>query len=134
MEELREAWLAKANQFPINKVVSEARNGIRNEHLALRKLATEMDPTLAALSEKNAEIIEGQLNFLEQKMERFVRQTHEHGLSKFNETGRWLYPINRPQERIFHPILLINMIGIDEFQRLLSLNMSLDPSHKVFYL
>lgn len=134
MEELREAWLAGANRFPIKEVLREVRTGIRNQHTPLRELAKEMDQTLAALSEKNAAIIESQLRFLEQKMESFVRQSHDHVLSKFNEMGRWLSPLDRPQERVFHPILLLNMIGINEFQRLMSIDVSLGPSHKVFYL
>lgn len=134
MEEIREAWLTEVNPFPVHEVASKVRQNIRNEHTPLRKLANEMDPTLAALSEKNLTIIESQLVFLEQKMERFVRETHHHTLSKFNEAGHWLSPLNRPQERIFHPLLLINIIGIDEFQRFISNDVSLEPSHKILYL
>ncbi|KHF40788.1 bacillithiol biosynthesis cysteine-adding enzyme BshC [Halalkalibacter okhensis] len=134
MEELRESWLEKATEYPVSEVIEQVKSNILSDHQPLRDLAKDMDPTLAKLSEKNRSIIENQIAFMEKKMKKFVRQSHDSTLAKFTETGKWLAPLNRPQERIFHPILLMNVIGEEGFRRLVSTNMSVNHIHKVVYL
>jgi bacillithiol biosynthesis cysteine-adding enzyme BshC len=134
MEEMREAWLEEVTPYPVSEVVEKVRNELVRNHSPIRQLAHEMDPTLAKLSEKNVAIINNQINFMEKKMKNFVRQSHEHTLSKFTETGHWLMPLNRPQERIFHPIMLMNVIGEERFRRLLSTTMSVNDKFKIVYL
>ncbi|MCM3759340.1 bacillithiol biosynthesis cysteine-adding enzyme BshC [Alkalihalobacillus oceani] len=134
MEQIRETWLAEQNPYPVHEVAQQVREQMLSYHRPLRALAEEMDVTLAALGEKNALIIEDQLKFLEKRMAHFVRQQHEHMLEKFAEAERWLFPLQHPQERVFHPILFVNLLGIEEFRRLLSTNVTLDMRHKLFYL
>ncbi|WP_332690015.1 bacillithiol biosynthesis cysteine-adding enzyme BshC [Halalkalibacter lacteus] len=134
MEEVCEAWLEEATSFPVSEVIDKVRNELASNHYPIRQLAEEMDPTLAKLGEKNLAIMNDQINFMEKKMKHFVRQSHEHTLSKFTETGHWLTPLNRAQERIIHPIMLMNVIGEDGFRRLLSMEMSVSDKHKIVYL
>ncbi|GAE24140.1 hypothetical protein JCM9140_49 [Halalkalibacter wakoensis JCM 9140] len=134
MEQVRECWLEEATEYPVDDVMKQVNEKVRTSHHPLRELAQQIDPNLAKLSEKNLAIIENQLQFMEKKMKNFIRQTHSHTLAKFTETGDWLSPLNRPQERIFHPILLMNVIGEDGFRRLLSTDMSVNHLHKVVYL
>ncbi|MCL7746362.1 bacillithiol biosynthesis cysteine-adding enzyme BshC [Halalkalibacter alkaliphilus] len=134
MEELRETWLEEVTEYPVEDVIEQVRRNLHSDHQPLRDLAKEMDPTIAKLSEKNLAIIENQIDFMRKKMKNFVRQSHEHSLAKFTETGFWLAPLNRPQERILHPILLMNVIGEDGFRRLMSTDMSVNHIHKVVYL
>ncbi|WP_227935718.1 bacillithiol biosynthesis cysteine-adding enzyme BshC [Alkalihalobacillus deserti] len=132
--EIQEAWLQEVKHYPIEEVIHKVRTQIEEDHTPLRQLAKEMNPTLAELSEKNLAILKSQIDFMERKMDFFIRQSHEQTLSKFTETGRWLAPFNRPQERVIHPILLMNVIGEDGLQRLLSKEMSLNHTHKIVYL
>ncbi|MFC0473070.1 bacillithiol biosynthesis cysteine-adding enzyme BshC [Halalkalibacter kiskunsagensis] len=134
LEEIQEDWLKDVTPYPVSEVVDMVRNELVTNHYPIRQLAQKMDPTLAKLSEKNLVILNDQINFMEKKMKNFVRQSHENALSKFTETGHWLAPLNRPQERIIHPIVLMNVIGIERFRRLLSTKMSVNDKHKVVYL
>ncbi|ARK31103.1 bacillithiol biosynthesis cysteine-adding enzyme BshC [Halalkalibacter krulwichiae] len=131
---LREEWLSEVTEYPVQEVLDKVRSDIIEHHLPLRELAEQMDPTLERLSKKNLAILTEQIDFMERKMQSFVRQSHELTLSKFNETGRVLAPLNRPQERVFHPILLLNIIGEEGFDRLLSLELSHNQKHKLLYL
>ncbi|MDT8859130.1 bacillithiol biosynthesis cysteine-adding enzyme BshC [Alkalihalobacillus sp. MEB130] len=134
MTELRESWLEDATVYPIDEVIEQVKAAFSNHHQPLQELASKMDPTLAKMSEKNFAIMENQIEFMNKKMKLFVRQSHEHTLAKFTEAGKWAAPLNLPQERVFHPILLMNVIGEDGFRRLLSTDMSVTPTHKIVYL
>ncbi|GAE33847.1 hypothetical protein JCM9157_873 [Halalkalibacter akibai JCM 9157] len=134
MKSLRDSWLEEITPYPIEDVISKVKQDIEYHHAPLRQLAEEMDPTLRELSEKNLVILNNQIEFMERKMKNFHRQKHEQTLSKFTESGRWLAPLNRPQERVFHPILLMNVIGEVDLKRLLSTEMSLNDTHKIVYL
>ncbi|MBP3952135.1 bacillithiol biosynthesis cysteine-adding enzyme BshC [Bacillus suaedae] len=131
---LRERWLEGVNEYPIREVMINAKQEIQEKHATICELTKQMDPTLSKLSEKNWLIIENQLSFIEKKMNNFVRQSHEETLTKFTESGRWLCPLNYPQERIIHPILLINVIGEEQYQQLMSINLEFNQRHKLIFL
>lgn len=134
MEELRERWYLSVNDYPIAEVIERAKKEIDAIHKDVRQLAKEIDPLLAVLSEKNAAIILKQLDFIGQKMDFFVRQKYDAMLSKFSEADHWLYPEQLRQERVIHPFLLINEIGIETFRYFLSKCSTLSLGHKVVYL
>ncbi|MCK0470652.1 bacillithiol biosynthesis cysteine-adding enzyme BshC [Halalkalibacter sp. APA_J-10(15)] len=134
MKTLRDQWLENVNPYPITEVVGNVREQVRSQHETIRDLAAEMDQTIYHLSEKNINMIEQQLSFIENKMKKFVRQTHEEALAKFVEAEHWLSPINKQQERIIHPFVLMNVIGECGFKKWLSMELSFSRKHKLLYL
>ncbi len=67
-------------------------------------------------------------------MNQFVQQKHQASLAKFDEAAHWLYPLGRPQERVIHPIILLNLVGKDGMRRLMELNVETSDRHKLLFL
>ncbi|WP_100404574.1 bacillithiol biosynthesis cysteine-adding enzyme BshC [Bacillus solitudinis] len=133
-EQLKETWLSDINEYPINDEIERVKTEFQQSHRSIQELAMKMDETLYKLSKKNYEKIEHQLTFLEKKMNHFVEERHALVLSKFDEANHCLFPLNRLQERVAHPILLLNLIGEKGLSRIMEMNFELNGRHKVIIL
>ncbi|WP_059104709.1 bacillithiol biosynthesis cysteine-adding enzyme BshC [Shouchella shacheensis] len=133
-ERKREEWLEAQHSFKIDEVVREQVAQVETAHQPIRKLASSISPTLGAMSEKNLELILEQMEFLEKRMHKEVRDSHEHELAKFTEATHWLYPKEGPQERTLHPYVFLNMVGCDFVSRLLEKKIVIDGRHQLICL
>ncbi|WP_157796518.1 bacillithiol biosynthesis cysteine-adding enzyme BshC [Bacillus sp. FJAT-45037] len=131
---MKGSWLNEAEDYPIHEVMAQVKQSIAVSHLDIQQLAQSMDPTIYTLAKKNETKIFDQLEFMEKKMVNYLKEKHEVTLSKFDEADAWLFPLSRPQERVVHPILLLNIAGPDAFRRMMNLDMSLDARHKLVFL
>ncbi|WP_088104994.1 bacillithiol biosynthesis cysteine-adding enzyme BshC [Halalkalibacter urbisdiaboli] len=133
-EQLKNAWLASIQEYPINDVMKKMKVDLADSHQKVQELAGKMDTTLFHLSQKNFSILNSQVEFMERKMNQFVEQKHHHMLAKFDEVNFWLFPENRLQERVIHPVLLLNLVGEDGLRRFIEEDFTLNGKHKLIYL
>ncbi|MDQ0206454.1 bacillithiol biosynthesis cysteine-adding enzyme BshC [Alkalicoccobacillus murimartini] len=133
-EQLKQHWLQKQHQYPIEEVTTQVKDHVHQIHQPLRELAETMDPTLQAMSEKNIALIMNQIQFLENKMHRHIYETHKTAIDHFDEVLYWLKPLGSPQERILHPIILINIVGQSGLKQILQQPMAINGVHKLIYL
>ncbi|KGA97022.1 hypothetical protein AJ85_06880 [Alkalihalobacillus alcalophilus ATCC 27647 = CGMCC 1.3604] len=131
---LREQWLDNCEEVPISEMVANVKAAIEKEHAPLRQLAGQIDYTIGKLADKNLDILNREIEFVEKRMRNHLMKKHSYVLSKFDETNLWLYPLNRPQERVIHPIILLNLVGRAGLCRLIELNMTVDGKHKLVFL
>lgn len=133
-EQLKQEWIKAQHSFPIEKVVEEVKENVQNVHAPLRELARDMDPTLHAMSEKNATFLMDQIQFLESRLYRHIEETHKHAIGQFEEAIFWLKPLGSPQERIIHPIILLNIVGQSGLKQILNQPIAVNGEHKLLFL
>ncbi len=133
-EQLKQEWIKAQHSFPIEKVVEEVKENVQNVHAPLRELARDMDPTLHAMSEKNATFLMDQIQFLESRLHRHIEETHKHAIGQFEEAIFWLKPLGSPQERIIHPIILLNIVGQSGLKQILNQPIAVNGEHKLLFL
>ncbi|MDV2685325.1 bacillithiol biosynthesis cysteine-adding enzyme BshC [Alkalihalophilus lindianensis] len=134
VRDLKKKWLKEVENHPIDEVVADVTTSFKEAHLSVQQLSKKIDETLYRLSKKNEEIILEQLNFMKKKMVHSIEGKHQLALSKFDEAENWLTPLNRPQERVIHPIVLLNLAGCDAIDRIMEQKMSLNTHHKLILL
>lgn len=129
--EEKEAWLKGQQPFPIDKVIDETLTVILNAHKPLKELAIQVDPSFEDLAQKNAKIIESQIYFLKQKMEKTIRSKHKVELDKFDHINHCLKPLDAPQERIWNIFYYVNLYGYQFIDEILNLDYKWNGKHKV---
>ncbi|MEC1715403.1 bacillithiol biosynthesis cysteine-adding enzyme BshC [Schinkia azotoformans] len=127
----REDWLKKQQPFPIEQMTEETITQILNAHRPFKELAIQVDPHLKDLAEKNAELIQSQIYYLKQKMEKSIRFQHKVELDKFDHINHFIKPLNAPQERIWNIFYYINLYGYQIIDEMLDLNYQWNNQHKV---
>ncbi|KMK77109.1 bacillithiol biosynthesis cysteine-adding enzyme BshC [Alkalihalobacillus pseudalcaliphilus] len=133
-QELRRKWIDESEKRPVSLTVDEVKRSISQKHAPLRELAQELDYSLGKLAEKNLQLINQEIEFVEKRMLNHLQKKHEQELSKFDEANRWLYPLNRPQERVIHPFILLNLVGKSGLCRMMELEIPIDSQHKLIFL
>lgn len=127
----REKWLKKQQPFPIEQITEDTISNIMSAHRPFKELASQVDPHLEDLARKNAEIIQLQIFYLKQKMEKAIRFKHKVELDKFNYINYMIKPLNAPQERIWNIYYYINLYGYQIIDEMLNLNYQWNNHHKV---
>lgn len=127
----KEDWLKKQQPFPIDQMTEETITNMMNAHRPFKELASQVDPHLEDLARKNAQIIQSQIYYLKQKMEKKIRFKHKIELDKFDHINYLLKPLNAPQERIWNIFYYINLYGYQIIDEMLNLNYQWNNQHKV---
>ncbi|MCM2674832.1 bacillithiol biosynthesis cysteine-adding enzyme BshC [Alkalicoccobacillus plakortidis] len=133
-ERLKQNWIKEQHSFPIDEVVSQVKENVDHIHQPLRQLAEKMDPTLYSMSEKNVALIMKQIQFLESRMNRHILDTHKTTISQFDHAVFWMKPLGSPQERILHPIILLNIVGQSGLKQIFQQPLALNGVPKLLFL
>lgn len=129
--EEKEAWLQAQQPLPIDRVMEETLNAMMEAHKPFKELAVQIDRNLEELAGKNAAMIQSQLYFLKQKMEKRLRSKHKIELDKYDYINHFLKPLGAPQERIWNIFYYINLHGYAFIDEMLALDYKWNGQHKV---
>lgn len=134
LKDKKEQWYHSVKEWDVQKHVDEAKGSIFQAHTKLQKLACEISPSLKKIAEKNYQIIESQIMFLQRKLEREVQSQYEHELSKFVMLENAIQPDGKPQERAFNIFYYLNLYGFDFINKLLEIDLKINEMHKIIFL
>ncbi|NSL50770.1 bacillithiol biosynthesis cysteine-adding enzyme BshC [Calidifontibacillus erzurumensis] len=132
--QMKEKWFESRRPDSIDKTALQTKNAIKKAHDPLKELAIQIDPGLKDLAEKNAAIIERQIQFLKEKIEKSIRLKYEVEMNKFNHIENSLKPLQAPQERIWNIYYYLNEYGYEFIEQLLHLDYRWNGNHKVIFL
>ncbi|WP_179295398.1 bacillithiol biosynthesis cysteine-adding enzyme BshC [Bacillus sp. FJAT-45350] len=127
-------WYEKQKKWNVEETAILVKEKISAVHREFQDLATAIDPSLEKIALKNYQIIEGQLTYLEKKLEGQIRKQYEVELSHFDLIEMSFSPDGKPQERFFNIFYYLNQYGSDLVPRISSLQLKRNYLHKVIYL
>ncbi|MCC3357574.1 bacillithiol biosynthesis cysteine-adding enzyme BshC [Bacillus sp. REN16] len=133
LSKARETWLEKQTA-DVDGMILEAKKEVERIHKKVRKVGLEVDPGLADLLLKNAEIIQHQFEFLKNTFNRSILKRNEIELNRFNRIEKSLLPLGSPQERLWNVFYFLNKYGDDFIKDLLALPFEFNGKHKVIKL
>lgn len=134
LQDEKEKWLKDKDEWDIEAHISQALEGIAHCYQPLHDLASDIDPQLNMLCQKNLEYIKGQIHYLKEKMDKGLKKRYDHTLSKFDTIEMMLKPLNKPQERVWNIFYFMNLYGDDLVHRLLNQSYEFNNKHYICYL
>jgi bacillithiol biosynthesis cysteine-adding enzyme BshC len=133
-EQAMEKWLSEQMPIPLADIVADAKKEIERIHRSLREVGLQVDASLEPVLLKNAALIQSQIDFLQQFIERKLVEKHEVHLGKFRRVELSLKPNGLPQERIWNIFYYINKYGFDFLDRLMSVDYCWNGKHKIVFI
>ncbi|WP_349410404.1 bacillithiol biosynthesis cysteine-adding enzyme BshC [Pseudalkalibacillus sp. SCS-8] len=130
----KEQWLTQQDDPDIDSEFLHTVEAFQREHDRLKNTAKTIDKGLEPLAEKNWRIIEGQLQFLKERMKRSIYEKYETELRKFDYIESHLMPKNQPQERVLNVYEFINQYGEQFITELASNEFSWNGKPKAIFL
>ncbi|STO11626.1 Uncharacterized protein conserved in bacteria [[Flavobacterium] thermophilum] len=134
LEAAKERWRKETAEVPLAKAFAKAKADIEAAHQPLRALGMEIDRGLEGLVAKNAAIIQSQIEFLQQTLERALLRKHETTWRKFWRVETALRPNGAPQERVWNVFYYVNRYGFDFVKKLSLIDAPGNGMHKIVYI
>ncbi|AGT31426.1 hypothetical protein M493_05640 [Geobacillus genomosp. 3] len=134
LEEAREQWRKETAEVPLAEAFAKAKADIEAAHRPLRALGMEIDRGLEGLVAKNAAIIQSQIEFLQQTLQRALLRKHEAEWRKFWRVETALRPNGAPQERVWNVFYYVNRYGFDFVEKLSAIGAPENGMHKIVYM
>ncbi len=108
---VKDNWLKNVHPYPVDKVIGDYKNQIKENHKPLDQLITEVDAGHEAFSEKNLTILLDHVERFESKINQLIARKYEVELKRFEHIERMVQPLNAPQERQWTIFYFINQYG-----------------------
>lgn len=132
--DVREQWLEQQKNWDLDKITEEVASQISEAHKPLRKLAEDIHPGLSSIAEKNIEIIQNQVHYLNQKLHKTIRGQYETELKKFDHLDHMIRPLGNPQERMWNAFYYVNLYGPEFIHTLTDHQMAFNDKHKIIFM
>ncbi len=128
----KENWLAKVSRDEgIASRFRETRQAIEQMYRPLVAAVQALDGGLKGLSEKNADKLLQQIDFLQERSERSIQQRHDISLRRLRQIEAALVPGGKLQERVYSVFSVLNTHGLDFLDRLVETPFPFDERHKL---
>ncbi|MFA1818668.1 bacillithiol biosynthesis cysteine-adding enzyme BshC [Virgibacillus oceani] len=134
VEQLKNEWLESKNNPSIRAVADSLKRQMVEAHKPLRDIAEEISSDIGDLSEKNLFYLKRNIDYLENRMMKALKEKYEKDISEFDFINLSLYPQNNLQERIWTPLPWINLYSPAFIKELTGKSLSFENGHYMVWI
>jgi bacillithiol biosynthesis cysteine-adding enzyme BshC len=131
---VKQKWLDKKNEPPVEQLADEMKKTITRAHEPLRETAREMRADFGDVAEKNLEYLHGNIDYLKGRLIRALEEKYAKELAEFEEIQNALHPNGGLQERMWNPLPLLNIYGADFIKTLTDESCCFEKEHFLVYI
>lgn len=132
--EKREDWLRNMYLPYVGEDVAEVKAQLSKIYLPFAEKLSKAEPSIGKLGEKNLQRILNHIDFLWDKTNRAVEHRHAATARQWDQILYALYPMEKPQERVYNVFGYLNQYGTQWIGELIDYPFSFDASHKLIYI
>lgn len=133
LTEKRDEILRSLQTFHFEQVFDQFRNRLRLEYQGIIRQAGEMETGLIKIGEKNLDKIMEQVNYYEKKTGEAFLKKNEVLLRQFERIQLSLFPMDKPQERVYNIFGYLNKYGLHWFEEFMGGSYPIDSQHIVYF-
>lgn len=133
-EARKEAWLAEQDKLGMDGMFEQVKAEFERLYAPLIGRLSELQPGLSSLGEKNQAKIVDQIAFLQTKTKQTIARQNEAELRRWDRMYKTLFPLDRPQERVYTVFYMLNRYGLDWIDTLMSVEPDLTGGHRIIEL
>lgn len=130
----RVAYLEQQNTFNLEEKLAAVKNQIKALYQPIIEDAAKIELGLKNLGEKNVDKILEQVGYYEKKISGAFLKKHESVLRQFERTEAALFPMDKPQERVYNIFGYVNKYGMDWFNAFLSYPFEINRNHNAIFI
>ncbi|OAB43158.1 bacillithiol biosynthesis cysteine-adding enzyme BshC [Paenibacillus antarcticus] len=134
LQERREQWLSAQDSLQIDKLFSTTREAFEQLYDPLIEQLGNLQTGLYTLGQSNKNKIADQISYLEGKAKDALEQQHEATLRQWDRIGTLLFPMGKPQERVFNVYHYLNRYGLSLIDEILEKTGDYSEEHRVILL
>jgi bacillithiol biosynthesis cysteine-adding enzyme BshC len=133
-EEWKQEWLNAQDQLGLPARFTEAKNQFNQLYGPIIETLGGINPGMRKLGETNLHKIIEQMEFLEARAVEANQSQYDVAIRHLERIRLSLYPLGKPQERVYNVIGYLNKYGDSFLQQMLELPYSTDGTHRIIYI
>ncbi|MNI35553.1 putative cysteine ligase BshC [compost metagenome] len=133
-EEKKQAWLDDRDTLNLADQFVAARESFRSSYQPLVESLGSIHSGVKDLGDKNLAKIIDQIDYLETKAQDAYKASFDASLKQLDRISLSLFPLAKPQERVYNICAYLNRYGDDWLKQLIETPWSVDGLHRVYYL
>ncbi|GGN96550.1 bacillithiol biosynthesis cysteine-adding enzyme BshC [Saccharibacillus kuerlensis] len=130
-ESRKEAWLIQQDKLGMDGMFEQTKAEFEQLYAPLIERLGELQSGLANLGMKNREKIVDQITFLQEKTKQTIARQNEAELRRWDRIYKMLFPLDRPQERVYTVFYMLNRYGLDWIDELMKIDPDLTGRHRI---
>ncbi|AOZ91686.1 bacillithiol biosynthesis cysteine-adding enzyme BshC [Paenibacillus crassostreae] len=134
LAERREQWLSDQDTLNIDETFAEARSAFEKLYEPLINDLGKLEKGLLTLGQNNKGKIIDQISFLEHKSKEALEQKHAAALLQWDRIGTTLFPMGKPQERVYNIYQYLNHYGLSLIKDLMDTTVDYLEEHRVILI
>lgn len=130
----REVWLANQDTLQVDARFEEIKAAFGAMYNPLIEQLAGIQNGLLKLGTANRDKIIDQIEYLRNKAKDALEKSNEAGLRHFDRIELSLFPLNKPQERVYNILYYLNRFGMDWIEGLMDIPYDMTGKHRIIYL
>jgi bacillithiol biosynthesis cysteine-adding enzyme BshC len=133
-EQWKHDWLTAQDELGLAARFSEVKQQFKLLYDPLVETIAGINPGMRKLGETNVQKIIEQIEFLEARGVEANQAQYEAALRQLERIRLSLFPLGKPQERVYNVISYLNKYGIGLLKQLLEIPYTADGVHRIIYI
>ncbi|WCN38981.1 bacillithiol biosynthesis cysteine-adding enzyme BshC [Aneurinibacillus uraniidurans] len=129
LTEKRDAYLAAQDTLHLDEKFAEVKQQMKELYMPLIEEASGIEQGLRVLGEKNLDKILEQVDFYAKRSQSAFVKKHESSLRQFDRIRTALFPMDKPQERVYNIFGYLNKYGVEWFREFRSYPYDVTSEH-----
>lgn len=134
MAEKRTEWLKAQDELQLDRQFEEVKAAFLALYEPLIDKIGTVQPGLVKLGSNNRDKIVDQIDFLAGKTAEAAAKQHEAALRQWERIEHGLYPLGKPQERVYNVLFYLNRYGFEWIDQLLELKPEFSGTHRILHM
>lgn len=132
--EKRSLWLSQQDAVQVDARFDEVKTAFGGMYDPLIEQLGGIQSGLLKLGAANRDKIIDQIEYLRSRAKDALEKSNEAGLRHFDRIELSLFPLNKPQERVYNIFYYLNRFGPDWIEGLMDISYEMTGSHRIIYL
>ncbi|CAM2828375.1 bacillithiol biosynthesis cysteine-adding enzyme BshC [Paenibacillus sediminis] len=133
-EEKRQSWLASQDKISIDEQFAKVQKMFEEQYDAIIEQLGSIQAGLTKLGENNKGKIVEQIHYLQHKAQDALAKQNEAGLRQLDRIYHSLFPLGKPQERVYNVFYYLNRYGYSFIDLLMEIPYHFSGNHQAVYL
>lgn len=133
-DERKEKWLKLQDTLGLEEHFAKVKEGFQELYQPLLEAISAINPGMAKLGDVNYLKIVEQIEFLENRATEAHASQFDAAIRQLERIRLSLYPLDKPQERVYNVLAYLNKYGDSWLQELLQIPQDCNGSHKIVYI
>ncbi|MEF3354236.1 bacillithiol biosynthesis cysteine-adding enzyme BshC [Paenibacillus sp. GYB006] len=130
----KDTWLGTLDEFNMNEQFELLKTSFHKLYAPVLEQLNQIEPGLGRLGVTNSSKIEEQISYMQLRTKQAIAQRHDASVKQWDTLDLTLFPMKRPQERVYNVYGYLNRYGTRWLTDLMNIPADLSGHHHILYI